>query len=189
MPKKHIKKLKKLATKDEIDIGYLDECHFQQHGSRLAAWYPLDEKDPVVQHAPVRKKLGIIGAVRAKDGTLVACEENIFNAQSIESFFSELVKYREENKTMVIVLDNARFHHAKVLSKWLRKHSAYFRLNFLPPYSPELNHIERVWKLIRRLCTHNRYFEQLEELRMVVLDKLAEWNSSNETLKNLCVIL
>jgi len=129
----------------------MDECHFQQHGSRLAAWFPKDEKDPIVRHAPTRKKVGIIGAVKADDGTLVACEEDKFNAQTIEAFFSELVKHREFGKTMVVVLDNARFHHAKALYSWLEKHSENFSLGFLPPYSPELNHIERVWKLLKIL--------------------------------------
>lgn len=166
----------------------MDECHFQQHGSRLAAWFPKDEKDPIVRHAPTRKKVGIIGAVKADDGTLVACEEDKFNAQTIEAFFSELVKHREFGKTMVVVLDNARFHHAKALSVWLEKHSENFRLGFLPPYSPELNHIERVWKLLRRLCTHNQYFEQLEDLRQAVFSKIIEWASPNENLAQLCAI-
>ena len=166
----------------------MDECHFQQHGSRLAAWFPKDEKDPIVQHAPTRKKVGIIGAVKADDGTLVVCEENKFNAQTIEAFFSELVKHREFGKTMVVVLDNARFHHAKALYSWLEKHSENFSLGFLPPYSPELNHIERVWKLLRRLCTHNQYFEQLEDLRQAVFSKIIEWASPNENLAQLCAI-
>jgi len=166
----------------------MDECHFQQHGSRLAAWFPKDEKDPIVRHAPTRKKVGIIGAVKADDGTLVACEEDKFNAQTIEAFFSELVKHREFGKTMVVVLDNARFHHAKALSSWLEKHSENFSLGFLPPYSPELNHIERVWKLLRRLCTHNQYFEQLEDLRRAVFSKIIEWASPNENLAQLCAI-
>jgi len=166
----------------------MDECHFQQHGSRLAAWFPKDEKDPIVRHTPTRKKVGIIGAVKADDGTLVACEEDKFNAQTIEAFFSELVKHREFGKTMVVVLDNARFHHAKALSSWLEKHSENFSLGFLPPYSPELNHIERVWKLLRRLCTHNQYFEQLEDLRQAVFSKIIEWASPNENLAQLCAI-
>lgn len=166
----------------------MDECHFQQHGSRLAAWFPKDEKDPIVRHAPTRKKVGIIGAVKADDGTLVACEEDKFNAQTIEAFFSELVKHREFGKTMVVVLDNARFHHAKALSSWPEKHSENFRLGFLPPYSPELNHIERVWKLLRRLCTHNQYFEQIEDLRQAVFSKIIEWASPNENLAQLCAI-
>ncbi|MBW2149489.1 MAG: IS630 family transposase [Deltaproteobacteria bacterium] len=166
----------------------MDECHFQQHGSRLAAWFHLDEKDPVVQHAPTRKKMGIIGAVRAGDGKLVAREEEKFNAQTVESFFSELFQHRDTGKIMVVVLDNARFHHAKALSEWLTKHSREFCLAFLPPYSPELNHIERVWKLIRRLCTHNRYFEHLTDLRQAVFSKISEWVSPNDTLAQLCAI-
>ena len=110
----------------------MDECHFQQHGSRLAAWFPPEEKDPVLKHAPVRNKVGIIGAVRADDGTLVTCEQDKFNALTIESFLTELVKYRDVHKTMIVILDNARFHHAKALSGWLEQHSDILPLGFPP---------------------------------------------------------
>lgn len=169
-------------------MWFMDECHFQQHGSRLCAWFPIDEKDPIVRHAPTRNKIGIVGAVRVSDGTLVTCEEDKFNAKTIEAFFSQLVSHRDNNKKMIIVLDNARFHHAKALHAWLDKHSAYFRLDFLPPYSPELNHIERVWKLIRRLCTHNQYFQDLNDLRQAVLGKISEWAFPNVELARLCAI-
>ena len=39
-----------------------------------------------------------------------------------------------------------------------------FTLDFLPPYSPDLNPIERVWKLTRRLCLHNVYFPKLDQV-------------------------
>lgn len=169
-------------------MWFMDECHFQQHGSRLTAWFHKDEKDPIVRHASTRKKVGIIGAVKANDGTLVACEEDKFNAQTIEAFFTELVAHREAGKTMVVILDNARFHHAKALSGWLERHSEIFRLDFLPPYSPELNHIERVWKFLRRHCTHNQYFENLDKLRQAVFAKITEWASPNEDLAQLCAI-
>ena len=166
----------------------MDECHFQQHGSCLAAWFPKDEKDPIVLHTPTRKKVGIIGAVKADDGTLVANEEDKFNAETVEAFFEKLIKHRQNGKTMVVILDNARFHHAKALSGWLEDHSENLRLDFLPPYSPELNHIERVWKLLRRKCTHNQYFNQLDDLHQAVFDKISEWTSPNEDLAQLCAI-
>ena len=174
---------------DQIDLWFMDECHFQQHGTRLAAWFPQEEKDPVTKHAPVRNKVGIVGAVRASDGTLVTCEQDKFNAQTIEAFLTRLVEYRDRDKTMVVILDNARFHHAKALSEWLKQYSQHFRLDFLPPYSPELNPIERVWKLIRRLCTHNQYFERLDNLRQSVFAKLCEWSSPNQLLVQLCAII
>src|SRR3954464_9678192 len=63
-----------------------------------------------------------------------------------------------------------------------------FRLDFLPPYSPELNPIERVWKLTRRLCLHNRYFGFLDGVVSAVEDQFAEWTKSNDILRRLCAI-
>jgi len=141
-------------------------------------------------HEPTSKKVGIIGAVNARNGKLIAsCEEGKFNAQTIGLFFEELIKHREIGKTMVIVLDNTRFHHAKALSGWLKEHSDYFHLEFLPLYSLELNHIEQVWELLRRLCTHNQYFAHLEALRRAVFPKIIEWASPNDALKSLCAII
>src|SRR2546429_3302235 len=51
------------------------------------------------------------------------------------------------------------------LEAWRRKVAGHFCLHFLPPYSPELNPIERVWKLVRRRCLHNRYFAALDDVR------------------------
>jgi transposase len=59
---------------------------------------------------------------------------------------------------MVLVLDNARYHHAVLLKPLLRKHRAILTLLFLPPYSSQLAPVERVWKLARRMATHNRFF-------------------------------
>jgi len=90
---------------------------------------------------------------------------------------------------MIVVLDNARYHHAKAIQPWLNKHRHVLRLDFLPPYSPELNCIERVWKLTRRLRTHNRYFPTLDCLVEAVFKQFAIWCQPNKTLKRLCAII
>jgi len=89
---------------------------------------------------------------------------------------------------VVVILDNARWHHAKLLKPWLWEHRHIFQLDFLPPYSPELNNIERVWKLTRCICTHNRYFSNLEELFKILIEQLNLWNIPNKTLHTLCAI-
>ena len=61
-----------------------------------------------------------------------------------------------------------------------------FALDFLPPYSPELNLIELVWKLTRRSCLHNRYFGQLSELIEDVENQFNQWHKGNATLRRLC---
>jgi transposase len=62
-------------------------------------------------------------------------------------------------------------------------------LDFLPPYSPELNSIERVWKLLRRLCLHNQYFETLDDLVYSVSHQVDLWACPNPILDKLCRII
>ena len=61
-------------------------------------------------------------------------------------------------------------------------------LEYLPPYSPELNPIERVWKLTRRLRLHNRYFPKLEDVFLATESLFKTWQNGAEDLKRLCRI-
>jgi transposase len=61
-------------------------------------------------------------------------------------------------------------------------------LLFLPPHSPELNPIERVWKNLRYLVTHNTYFENLETLENAVAEYLKDYFNLNKQLASLCCI-
>jgi transposase len=89
---------------------------------------------------------------------------------------------------MVVVLDNARYHRARLLTEFLRSHRSCMRLDFLPPYSPQLAPIERVWKLLRRLATHNQYFPELKDLLEAVMRQVDLWAKPNDILKRLCCI-
>jgi transposase len=90
---------------------------------------------------------------------------------------------------MVIILDNSRYHHARSLQSWLWEHRKVLRLDFLPPYSPQLNPIERVWKLTRKLCVHNRYFPTLQDLIFTIEQQYKLWVKPNHTLHRLCAII
>jgi transposase len=169
-----------------IDLWYEDECHFQQHGSRCTIWVPPEDIDPIVLHASTRKSIGIFGAVSNSDGRLVTALGEKFDAQAFLSFLIQLLRHRRRDSLMIVIVDNARWHHAKSLQPWLDKHRDRIRLDFLPPYSPELNPVERVWKLTRRLCTHNRYFPELENLVDAVSEQFESWRKPNDTLYRLC---
>ena len=69
----------------------------------------------------------------------------------------------------------------------LEEHKDKLTLWFLPPYSPELNPQERVWRHTRRKVTHNKYFDKKEDLINAVESKFLEWRSPNVELSNLCV--
>ncbi len=152
-------------------------------------WIPPEDTDPIVLHEPTRKNLGVYGAVCIATGQFVRRQENKFDAMTFLAFLKQLMNYQKDTRLLVLILDNARWHHAKMLKPWLEEHQHILRLDFLPPYSPDLNPIERVWKLTRRLCTHNCYFQSLEKMAQSVFDQFDVWNKPNDTLRRLCAII
>jgi transposase len=152
-------------------------------------WIPPEETDPVLLHAPTRKHVGLLGAVRIADGKLVTRVEETFNGISFGDFLEQLLAHRRAGRRMQLILDNASYHHACYFRNWLKARRRWMKLDFLPAYSPELNPIERVWKLTRRLCTHNRYFPTLQELVESVQTQFVHWSKPNSTLRRLCAVI
>jgi len=151
-------------------------------------WIPPEVKDPVQLHAPTRKSMACFGAVSLSSGKFVSSMTPKFNSLSFESFLKMLLRHRSPGRHMVIVLDNAAYHHAASLRPLLRQYRAILSLLFLPPYSPHLAPVERVWKLTRRLATHNRYFATLDELIQAATSCFARWRKPNPVLRRLCGI-
>lgn len=151
-------------------------------------WVPPEDKDPILLLAPTRKSISLFGAVNVTDGRLVTLFEKKFNALTFQDFLIHLLRHRRKGKRMVILLDNAKYHHAVLLRPFLRHNRHKVLLKFLPAYSPGLNPIERVWKLTRKLCTHDTYFEKLEYLMEAVTKQQELWKSPNEILRRLCCI-
>lgn len=174
----------------QIDLWSTDEVHFQQHGSRCRMWVPPEDRDPVLMHEPTRRSVGYFGAVRLCDGKFVYRREtDKFNAETFLAFLKQLRKASCQCRKKVVVLsDNARYHHATLHKEYRESCADKFALEFLPPYSPDLNPIERVWKLARRCCTHNKYFESIEKMTSAIESKFGEWAQSSEALRKLCAI-
>jgi transposase len=175
---------------EAVDLWALDEVHFQQHGSRCRMWVPPEIQDPILLHHPTRKSVGYFGAVRLRDGKFVyRAETGRFNAETFLAFLQVLsARSVTGARRVVVISDNAHYHKAKFHQAWRARRASRFALDFLPPYSPELNPIERVWKLTRRLCLHNRYFATLDEVLVAAETQFAEWRRPNEELRRLCAI-
>jgi transposase len=151
-------------------------------------WVPPEETDPVVLHAPTRKSVALFGAVNLHGGQMIAQFHAVFDAQSFLAFLKGLLRRRARGKKLMLLTDNAAYHHAAALDGWLQANGDVLELLFLPPYSPELNPIERVWKLLRKLCTHNEYFPELELLENALTQQLKQWWKPNAVLRRLCCI-
>ena len=149
---------------------------------------PPEVKDPVLLHAPTRKSVACFGAVSLSSGKFVRAMCENFDALTFQAFLKKLLRHRSRGKRMVVVLDNAKYHHAVLLTPLLKKYRKVLTLLFLPPYSPQLAPIERVWKLARRMATHNRFFAALGEVLAAIDICFDRWRKPNAVLRRLCGI-
>lgn len=137
-----------------------------------------------------RKRLNILGAISPEDHEYLdvrVSKENL-NAKKVIRLFRKMWRAHPEVKKFIIYLDNARYHHAKLVKAWIarmkQKHGVVFQLEFLPAYSPNLNLIERLWKFLKKhaLSDWHLNFESMQQAVANVLDHLDEHADELKTL-------
>ena len=180
-PKGLLKKLRNIRKKGACEIYFEDECHFQRTATITRAWF-LRGSTPEIKSPAVKEKISILGAIGMDNGQLITQEADIFNADSFKKFIKAILKAAKTKKKILLVLDNARFHHAKVNKEFLLSVREKIELMYLPPYSPDINPIESFWKKTRRNVTHNRYFESLDEERNSLNKFFRKFKKPNDTL-------
>ncbi|MCD4784909.1 MAG: transposase [Candidatus Eremiobacteraeota bacterium] len=111
-----------------------------------------------VESKPTRAAVKTFGAVTVSENPKFNFRfAKVFNSFNFIKFLEQLV-HRYPYRMIHLILDNARYHHARLVRKCLKKNCRRIELHYLPPYSPDLNASEGVWRLSRRESTHNRYF-------------------------------
>jgi transposase len=160
----------------------------------IRAWF-LAGTCPEIKSPTDRYKISVFGALSG-NGQLITLQNEVFNAQTFQLFLEKLVFEAEvgsnkkgKKRKILLVLDNAKYHHAKLLQPWLEEMKDVLELMFLPPYSPDLNAIEMMWKKTRRNVTHNRFFESLDALRYDLQMYWSQFINPNEELKSLTAVI
>ena len=143
---------------------------------------------PQIKSAPTQEKAAFIGFVNPATGELITNECDKFNYETIMESVKSFAENISEDKKILIVLDNASWHKKAV--RLLQANNDFPRIEFifLPPYSPELNPIERVWRVTRRERTHNRFFDKLSVLKTMLISYFDNLRTPNEKLRTLCHI-
>jgi len=132
-----------------------------------------------------RARLNILGAYCPEDHEYLdirLTRDNI-NGEQFVNLLRLLRERHPATKKFILYLDNAKYYDAPVVREWLARHPQ-FQLKFLPPYSPNLNLIERLWKLLRKeaFCRGYDSFEQMQRGVSTVLDHLEKYHTQLDTL-------
>jgi transposase len=133
---------------------------------------------------PVRRSAKVFGALS------LSCNPRFsfafaerFNAKSFLRFLKRLVN--NSTRKILMILDNVRYHHARVVREWVEANCDRIELHFLPPYSPEFNAIENLWRITKRATTHNRHFATLDELRARLFRRFNRYQGNPASLRGL----
>lgn len=108
-------------------------------------------------------RLNIIGAIQLGHiAETTTAQYDRINADSIISFMDKL-RCKYEEKTIHLILDQAGYHRSLLVAEQAEKLN--IKLHFLPPYSPNLNPIERLWKVMNEQVRNNRFFKSAKDFK------------------------
>ena len=141
-----------------VRLMFQDEGRFGLLGSPRRCWAPRGMR-PVVGARLVRQFTYAFAAVSPHDGVMDSLILPWVNAQMMSLFLDEVAR-RHAEEFIVMVMDQAGWHVAGDLVV-----PENMRLLFLPPYSPELNPAEHLWKALREECFANTVFASMNAVQ------------------------
>jgi transposase len=109
------------------------------------------------------------------------------NYQSFKKHLKHILRTYCYAPKIILCLDNVRYHHAKLLKLFLLDHQQ-LQIYYLPPYSPDLNPVERAWWYMRKNITHNRFMNSLWERKQMFWKMFSHFLKPNDKIVQLCVL-
>jgi transposase len=172
----------KKQKQPEDRVLFVDGCH-PQHNSLLACgWMPKGQEHYIAANTG-RKRLNINGAIEPESLEVITRSDQTLNADATIAFFKDIEQRYPLAPVIYLILDNAGYYRAAKVSEFLK--SSRIKLLFLPPYSPNLNLIERLWKFFKRNVLYNKYYESFAEFQQAVGQFFSTISSRHSELKTL----
>ena len=152
---------------------FVDAVHPTHAARPVGCWAPAED-NLAIEQTSGRQRLNIHGAIDLETGKTAMIDVETVDAAStirlleaIEAMYPLLV-------IIHVFLDNARYHHAKLVQEWLAQPGRRVTLHFIPAYCPHLNPIERLWGLMHKHLTHNKTYPTYREFAEATLTFLRE---------------
>jgi transposase len=158
------KELKKSLSTDET-ILFMDAVHPEYQSKGVSGWIKKGE----IKTLPTTNKqfrLHLNGALELSTLTTFVEEYATIDAESIICFLKQLDE-KTAYKTLHIICDNGRANKNKALESYLSQ-TPKIKIHYLPAYSPNLNIIERLWKIMRERVSYNKYHATFAEFSTAV---------------------
>lgn len=139
----------------EDKIYFVDGVH-PQHNTIAGYGWIKKGKTKQLKTNNGRQRININGAINLETKQVIYVKDERINAQTMIALLKQILKTQKEGK-IHIILDNARYYHARLVKDFLADNSRVV-FHFLPPYSQNLNIIERLWHILKEEVVYNTFY-------------------------------
>ena len=152
------------ASKGDNDPIYFADATHPQHNSVPSYGWIKKGQEKELKANCGRQRLNINGAINIETFESTTGFYDTINAQAAIDLFTKIEAKHPDADAIYIIVDNARYYRSCLLKEHVE--GTKIKLIFLPPYSPNLNLIERYWKFFKKKVLNNRYYETFEEFKL-----------------------
>ncbi len=182
----HYEQLKASLREDE-PLLFMDAVHPTQATKITSGWIKKGVDKPI-ETTGSRTRLNIVGAIQLNHlSETITHQYKTVNGESIVEFLKQIRTFYASSRTIHLVLDGAGYHRSSQVKEGAEELN--IKLHYLPPYSPNLNPIERLWKVMNIHARNNHYFatakafrEQIDRFFSTTLPEISE--SLNSTIND-----
>lgn len=147
-------------------ICFTDGVH-PTHNVQIAyGWIKKGESKGIPTNTG-RSRINLTGAIDILSHTVHVREDQTLNASATIGFFQQLEGAYPTMTKVHVFCDNASYYRNKEVTQYLK--TSKIQLHFLPPYSPNLNPIERLWKWMKEVVVYNTYYDDFHDFRKAIL--------------------
>lgn len=171
--------LEKNLSKKEA-ILFTDAVH-PQHNTKVSKVWVEKGKSKEVKTNAGRTRININGVYNPHTSDVIAKQEDAINSEAMIKLFKEVEKFYSEKEKIYLIADNARYNKSKEVFEYLK--TSRIKIIFLPPYSPNLNLIERLWKLLRKIVINTTFHKSSKDFRNAVMGFFENINFYKERIK------
>lgn len=171
----------KATKKPEDKIYFVDACHPHHNNEPFYGWIYKGEEKAIKTNSG-RERVNLNGALNLETMDITVLSEETINRHSVMRLVLTLEE-KQRTGEIFIIADNASYHHSYELQLFLTDHKRV-HFKYLPPYSPNLNIIERLWRFFHEKH-YDKYFEKFKEFKQEVLTFFQNINQYNSELKTL----
>lgn len=155
--------LKSTLPEDE-EIYFMDAVHPEFQSKAVCGWIKKGEIK-TLPTTSAQYRMHFVGAIALKNMEVFVQEYETIDAESVIAFFKTL-EASSQAATIHVVCDNGRSNKNKKLQEYLK--TSKIKIHYLPPYSPNLNPIERLWKVLRERKTYNKCYEKFVDFKAAI---------------------